>query len=202
MPKPIRFTYQKKEPFRDSFLFIIICEGQNREPDYFNFFDGLSSRVKIVPIRSGHGSSPSQLITKALEVEKEFSLNPTEDKLWFVIDTDRWGLHLHTIREETSRHQNWNIAQSNPCFEVWLYFHVLKFLPDAGDISSCGFWKPLLARIIDGGFNSDFHPIAIEFAIENARINYQSTGYFPNPGSSELWKLAEQLLPPKVSDSY
>ena len=41
MPKPIKFTYEKKAPFRDAFLFIIVCEGTNREPDYFRFFDGM-----------------------------------------------------------------------------------------------------------------------------------------------------------------
>ena len=52
MPKPTKFTYEKKDAFRDAFYFIIVCEGQNREPDYFRFFDGISSRVKIVSVES------------------------------------------------------------------------------------------------------------------------------------------------------
>ena len=56
MPKPIKFTYEKKAPFRDAFFLIIICEGKNREPQYFRFFDGLSSRVKVIPIESEAGS--------------------------------------------------------------------------------------------------------------------------------------------------
>jgi hypothetical protein len=31
MPKPKSFTYEKKAPYRDAFLFIIVCEGTNRE---------------------------------------------------------------------------------------------------------------------------------------------------------------------------
>ena len=59
MPKPTKFTYEKKEAFRNAFYFIIVCEGQNREPDYFRFFDGISSRVKIVSVESdGGGSAP------------------------------------------------------------------------------------------------------------------------------------------------
>ncbi len=57
MPKPNKFSYEKKEAFRDAFYFIIVCEGQNREPDYFRFFDGISSRVKVVPIESRKYSS-------------------------------------------------------------------------------------------------------------------------------------------------
>lgn len=52
MPKPIKFTYEKRISFRDAFFFIIVCEGQNREPDYFSFFDGISPRVKIVAIET------------------------------------------------------------------------------------------------------------------------------------------------------
>ncbi len=77
MPKPIKFIYEKKAAFRDAFLFIIVCEGQNREPDYFRFFDGISSRVKIVPVRSGHGSAPRLLIEKA--IVKEIELDASAD---------------------------------------------------------------------------------------------------------------------------
>lgn len=59
MPKPIKFVYEKKVPYRDAFYCIIVCEGQNREPDYFCFFDGMSSRVKLVPVESNHGSAPT-----------------------------------------------------------------------------------------------------------------------------------------------
>ena len=68
MPKPIKFSYEKKAPFRDAFFLIIICEGKNREPQYFSFFNGLSSRVKVIPIESGGGSSPKWLIEKAREI--------------------------------------------------------------------------------------------------------------------------------------
>lgn len=195
MPKPTKFSYKKIEPFRDSFLLLIICEGQNREPDYFSFFEGLSSRVKIIPVKSDHGSSPTQLMSKAEEVEEKFAVDPIDDKVWFIIDTDRWGKQLHEIRTACNNRAYWNIAQSNPCFEVWLYFHVKEMLPEGKDISTCGFWKPFLAKLIEGGFNSDFHPVAIELAVQNARKNFTSTGYFPDPGSTELWKLGELLLP-------
>jgi hypothetical protein len=63
----------------------------------------------------------------------------------------------------------WNVAQSNPGFEVWLYFHAKSNLPELGDIAQCNNWKPHLPKVIKGGFNSDFHPASIEVAIENAK---------------------------------
>jgi hypothetical protein len=62
MPKPIKFSYAKKVPFRDAFFFIIVCEGTNREKEYFQFFDGISSRVKVVSVASRAGSAPKLLI--------------------------------------------------------------------------------------------------------------------------------------------
>jgi len=195
MPKPTKFTYEKKAPFRDAFLFIIVCEGTNREPDYFRFFDGMSSRVKVVPLQSVGGSAPNQLVGVALAAEQELSVDPAVDRLWFVIDTDRWRNHLHTIRQQCTQHPNWRVAQSNPCFEVWLYFHAKAQLPALANIGQCNNWKPYLPTVIQGGFNPDFHPIAIETATVNAKAAYQFTGYFPNPGSTQLWELGEELIP-------
>lgn len=91
MPKPIRFTYEKKAPFRDAFYFIIVCEGNNSEPDYFRFFDGMSSRVKIVPVESGSASALKLLIDKAFAIEEELDAKAEKDRVWFVIDTDDGG---------------------------------------------------------------------------------------------------------------
>lgn len=196
MPKPIKFSYAKKEPFRDAFYFIIVCEGQNREPDYFRFFDGISSRVKIVSVESDAGSSaPKKLIERAKSKEEELDAKAAHDRLWFVIDTDKWRAQLHEIRQECATKKHWRVAQSNPCFEVWLYFHAKEGIPALEDITKCKRWKPYLPTIIRGGFSPDTHPIAIETAIVNSKASYAATGYEPQPGSTELWKLGEELLP-------
>lgn len=91
MSKPINFIYQKKEPFRDAHLFIIVCEGVRREVDYFRFFDGISSRVKIVAVANASGSAPKLLTEFAKKQERQLDSKPRfGDRLWFVIDTDRW----------------------------------------------------------------------------------------------------------------
>ncbi len=194
MPKPINFSYEKKIAFRDAFYFIIVCEGQSREPDYFKFFDGISSRVKIVPVESTAGSAPSKLIQRAVEKEKELGARSKTDRVWFVIDTDRWREQLHGIRQECGAHSHWRVAQSNPCFEVWLYFHAKVNLPDMQNIGHCNNWKVLLPNVIQGGFNSDFHPIAIETAVNNSKNLYAENGYLPEPGSTQVWQLGEELL--------
>lgn len=195
MPKPIKFSYDKKAPFRDAFLFIIVCEGASREKEYFHFFDGMSSRVKIVPVTNEMGSAPKLLVEVAEATEKEWDANDERDHLWFVIDTDRWREQLHDIRKICSERPHWQVAQSNPCFEVWLYFHATAQLPQLEDLKQCKDWKPYLHKVVQGGFNSDFHPAAIEAAIVNAKAAYKETGYSPDPGSTQIWRLGEELLP-------
>lgn len=46
-----KLQYKKKEAFRDASLMIIICEGKQREPDYFRYFDQLDSRLKIIVVQ-------------------------------------------------------------------------------------------------------------------------------------------------------
>jgi hypothetical protein len=191
MPKPNKFNYEKKAPFRDAFYFIIVCEGQNGEPDYFRFFDGISSRIKIVPVESNEGSAPTKLVSCAVAKEKDIDARAERDRVWFVIDTDRWREQLHEIRQECVDHPHWQVAQSNPCFEVWLYFHAMAQLPVLPNIIQCNNWKPHLPTVIQGGFNSDFHPIAIETAIVNSKNAYVEKGYLPEPGSTQLWKLGK-----------
>lgn len=91
MPKPTKFIYQR-EPFRDASFFIVACEGARREIGYFQFFDGISSRVKVVPVANESGSAPKLLIEVAKEKEQMLDAKPEfGNKLWFVVDTDRWG---------------------------------------------------------------------------------------------------------------
>lgn len=193
MPK-VRL-YQKREPFRSATLFVIICEGGKREPDYFEFFNGISSRIKVKPIPSEDGkSAPNHLLNKA---EEESTRNDfgVSDEIWFVIDTDRWRDHIHHLRDACAKKNNWSVAQSNPCFEVWLYFHFEKLLPTDIDFNQGAFWKSIIPKIVSGGFNSAVHPLKIEMAIKNAEAVYRETGYIPEIGSTQVFQLGKKIFP-------
>lgn len=115
---------RKRNLFRDAFFFIVVYERKNKEPDYFRFFEGLSSRVRLVPVESSDDrSAPEKLINVAKEKVTELDATSEEGKVWFVIDTDRWRQQIHALRQEVAIRVEWMVAQSNPCFEVWLYFY-------------------------------------------------------------------------------
>jgi hypothetical protein len=188
-------NFEKKEPFRSASLFIIICEGEKREPQYFDFFDGLTSKIKVRPIPSTDGkSAPVHLIENAKEAEAKFEVGE-DDGIWFILDIDRWRDGIHHLHEECRNRKNWDVAISNPCFEVWLYYHFEQSLPNIQVLDACGTWKGLLPTINNGGFDSSRHPTLLENAIANSKKNFSETGYLPNVGSTQIFRLGERILP-------
>lgn len=194
MPLSNKRLYQKQEPFRSASLFVIICEGEKREPQYFEYFDGISSRIRIKVIPSLDGkSSPKHLLDNAhSELERIQFIE--EDELWFVLDIDKWTTQIHSLHVECREKSNWNIAISNPCFEVWLYYHFNDNAPQI-ELSNCGNWKQALPSIHPGGFDSQRHPSLISYAILRAKKNYTENGYLPSAGCTQVFRLAEKMMP-------
>lgn len=190
MPRPNYWIYEKKAPFKDATLFIIICEGEKREPSYFQFFDGLTSRIKVVPIPSEDGkSAPKHLIANAYKIIDDVQMQE-DDQLWFVLDTDKWRDTIHDLRDAANANENWHVAQSNPSFEVWLYYHFKNGYPES-DLK----WKNVINDIINGGFDCTKHPCLIRIAHKNCKENYKAEGYLPLQGSSQVYLLAEEIIP-------
>lgn len=187
--------YTKKAAFRDAKLLVIICGDSKKEPGYFEFFNGISSRIKVRPVPSEGGkSAPNHLLNKAEEESLKPDFRKT-DEIWFVIDTDRWRKHINTLRDVCAKKQNWEVAQSNPCFEVWLYFHFKKNLPDIAVVKNCQQWKTLVNNIKKGGFDPAVHPLKIKNAISDSEKNYKETGYFPSIGSTQVFRLGKKMMP-------
>jgi len=108
-------------------LIIIASEGQETEPDYFDELTTSDnygkSGVHVIPLRRDHSrSSPSNVVQQLKNAKKEFRLMDN-DELWIVIDRDKWiDGELNDVADECQR-QNFKMALSNPCFELWLLMH-------------------------------------------------------------------------------
>ncbi len=195
MPLLNKREYSKKEPFRDANIYIIICEGEKREPEYFRFFEGLSSKLKLFVIPSHDGkSAPKHLIENATHFEKSIIKDEGDFELWYILDMDRWGSQIHSIESECRKRPDWNIAISNPCFEVWLYYHFTnkKFVDK--EAKHCKNWKQIVSKLVDGGFNSNHHPTLIEDAILNSKKNYSEEGYIPDIGATQVHIISEKIF--------
>lgn len=188
-----RREYGKREPSRDAHKIYIVCEGKGTEPDYFAFFEGLSSNLQVITIPPTDGTDPLKLMERAKQVligdEREYTVEYEHgDTVWFVIDTDEWEKQgkITPLREfcadknafipesldEVKAYTAWNVAQSNPCFEIWLYYHFYDEKPNDEDAEEYASFKEYVDGTISGGFNFDKDPVRLEDAIANAEKNY------------------------------
>ena len=191
--------YTRREPDKEGKLYFIFCEGEKRETTYFYFFNHIASQiiVQIVPFADGK-NSPMGLYSNACQslLKSEENLNPSYvlndgDEIWFIIDTDKWGKEVDTLRSSVAKHQNWFVGQSNPSFEVWLYYHFQKEKPKAAVAN----WKAFLNDTVKGGFNTNKHPVHIQTAIVNSESNFSSSNNQPAPITTEVYILAKKILP-------
>ena len=162
-------AYKKGEAYKDFRKFVIICEGQ-REASYFNFFHYKYKKLVVEilePAGEFHGNSaPNKLAERAgLYIENEQWDHTLGDELWFVVDTDKWKNKLHALSGLCSNTKNWFLANSNPCFEVWLYYHF-----DCAKVAerNSQAMKQILNSQRTGGYNLQDYIFHIERALKCA----------------------------------
>ena len=110
--------------------FVLLCEGRNTEPSYFNALRRTCSSALIgIEIVPGAGV-PFTIAEKAVERAQSSGIAPRrrrrnlfeeEDQVWAVFDRDN-----HPRFEDAVALCETNgvrIGRSNPCFELWLILH-------------------------------------------------------------------------------
>lgn len=196
------------ELMRDYTLFAIACEGGKREPDYFKLFQFFSPKIKVDIIEevigddnslisSIHKSSPRWVLERAVKYIEREGLNE-EDELWFVMDTDRWEVEqLREVAEYCNQFSNWHIVLSNPCFEVWLYFHK-KTKIQISRLHKCKHFKTEISTLEKGGYHQLKFIENLPEAIKNAKAtDTDKNHFFPGSNISKVYELAEAAI--KVS---
>ncbi len=97
--------------------FLIVCEGQQTEPNYFRSF-----RVPVLVIDvQGFGISPRQLVDEALKLREQGEY----DQVWCVFDRDTCNAEDFNGAIQRAQSQEVQVAYSNQAFELWylLHFH-------------------------------------------------------------------------------
>lgn len=200
--------FEREQPSREARSIYIFCEGAKREYQYFLYFKAMDSRINIevYKLDPHEDNSPLGLlnIAKQCVIVSEENRDPKysfqeNDEVWIVLDTDDDAsvsrrVQINQVKEFCNQTTSWFIAQSNPCFEVWLYYHFYLDKPVFEGIENCTNWKSFLNESISGGFDSRRHPIYIERASKNAEENYKSHEGIPSVGSTEIYNLAKTIL--------
>ena len=200
--------YKREIPLtldRDYKLFAIACEGSKREPDYFNVFQYISTKIKVDVIESvvsdeemgnkhENKSAPLWVLDRAITYIKKEGLSD-EDDLWFVLDKDRWSEEqLRLIAQYCKDYPNWHIVISNPCFEVWLYFHKKADI-SISTSNTCSDFKYEISTLERGGYHPYKFIPSFENAIANAKAGDTDKDHFlPRNKETKVYQLGEALM--------
>lgn len=207
MKKKKRSYKREKDPalLRDYKLFAVACEGSKREPAYFNLFKHMSRRITVDIIedivseeemnaKHSQKSAPKWVLDRAVKYIEKEGLSD-EDDLWFVIDKDRWSdEQLREIARYCETYPNWHIVISNPCFEVWLYFHKRADIKSSTS-ETCNQYKREISNFVSGGY----HPYKFIRNINDAIINAKNVDsdlnhFLPNHKETKVYQLGETLI--------
>ncbi|MCB1098863.1 MAG: RloB domain-containing protein [Verrucomicrobiae bacterium] len=119
--KPRKTSFRKQKR-----LYVVSTEGAQTEPTYLGLFtpgrDG-EFRLRIIG-NPKHESAPVHVVQRLFDFEKA-NKPGTNTEYWALIDRDSWD---ETALSEANRmvrtRDNFHLAMSNPCFELWLYLHL------------------------------------------------------------------------------
>ena len=94
---------------------LIVCEGKNTEPSYFNSFKLSSATVKSI----GEGYNTVSLVNRAVFLSKQKKY----DQVWCVFDKDDFSNNNFNSAITLATQNNLNVAYSNQAFEYWIILH-------------------------------------------------------------------------------
>jgi hypothetical protein len=196
---------REMELVRDYKLFAIACEGGKREPEYFKVFRFVSNRIAVDVIEdvvsdeeilnvNPNKSAPKWVLDRAIKYIEKEGLSD-EDDLWFVMDIDRWSDdQLREVATYCEKFPNWHVVLSNPCFEVWLYFHKKANISKSLS-KSCNDFKKEISLFEKGGYHPlKFIPNFLD-AINNAKAaDNDKLHFLPDIKVSKVYELGETMI--------
>jgi len=96
-------------------IFLIVCEGEKTEPNYFQKFRVPGS---IIDVR-GTGANTDSLVKEAIKLKNKASY----DQVWCVFDRDSFPLLNFNNALLLAAANNISVAYSNEAFELWYLLH-------------------------------------------------------------------------------
>lgn len=122
--KEAKALKDRKENTRDKRVrFLIVCEGERTEPNYFEaLIRDQSSTVRDVSVK-GEGCATIALVKRALEIKEETErANAMRfDRVWVVFDKDDFNDFNDAIN--LAKKRGFKVAWTNEAFELWYYLH-------------------------------------------------------------------------------
>lgn len=100
--------------------FLIVCEGEKTEPDYFKAFRMTAATVKAV----GQAMNTMTLVSKAISIrEADQKRKKVYDQCWVVFDKDDFPAKDFNQAILFAEKNGFRVAYSNQAFEYWFLLH-------------------------------------------------------------------------------
>ena len=179
---------------RDAWLCIIATEGQKTEKRYFSQFGTSRVRVEVLSTGEDGHSSPATVLKRLDDYRDEYEIG-SQDKLWLMVDVDRWPPH---VLKEVCREANQcgiGLAVSNSCFELWLWLHHADVEKD--DLNCKVLEKMLRERL--GSYSkhnlnvSDYAPYVQDAVTRAQALEVDTTALWPNRPGTHVYKVVATL---------
>ena len=203
-------NYQKGVPFESPKSFIVIFSGGLKtELEYFKpirnnkCFQNI--RIEIFVEDTFKKKTDTLLYNPrifdyAYDKVEEYreGMSPDSPDAYFIItDVDHFGESIQANQSKCEQ-KAINLVISNPCFEVWLYYSAHSdrfenFVIPQKQLSET--LKKFVHKSVDGGLDTRKAIFNIEQNITNAKNNYVEENGFPTLFSTQMFWLAEQMLP-------
>lgn len=105
--------------------FLIVCKGENTEPDYFKAFRMTAATIKAV----GQGMNTVSLVYKAISIrEAEKAKKHSYDQCWVVFDKDDYPDNDFNQAIQLAKSNGFRVAYSNQAFEYWFLLHFNRYM--------------------------------------------------------------------------
>ena len=95
--------------------FLIVCEGEKTEPNYFKRFRVPKNLIEVI----GVGSNTTSLVKEAMRLMEQGQY----DQVWCVFDRDSFPAQNFNNAIRMAKAHNINLAYSNEAFELWYILH-------------------------------------------------------------------------------
>ncbi len=200
-------------------MFVLSYEGSVSEKKYFedfrksDFFND-NGLIEIISLKrpSNAGSDPISIKKLLQEAKKEYHFKNT-DEFWLIIDRDDWeSIHHHNfdkLVDDCKKENNFFLAMSNPCFEIWLILHLkdinefnidekLKIISNQKISNKKNYIDKVLSEIQGRGYNKRPNPRVFlpltKTAIDRAKALDNKNDDYPKQLGTHIYKLVEKLF--------
>lgn len=207
-------------------LYILSFEGERTETKYFEDFRNSevfndSGLIETIPLKRAKNTGTDPFSVKKLlkKAKDDFSFKAT-DEFWLIIDRDHWeSIHkisFELLVEECNKEENFFLAMSNPCIEIWLILHLKdiadfskeeqdKIYENAKISNSKNHIDIVLSELQGRGYNKIpntklFLPLTTTAIIRAKNLDNLEEVY-PSRIGTHVYKLIEKLIKPSSTNA-